>query len=403
MILIPRNSGRPGDVQSWNLDVQRQITKNLQVSVAYVGSKGTHLPALNIIPNQVNPAQLSLGSELTMDSSCLAAATCPNAIAAGVHLPYASFTGNLNQALRPFPQYGDFNQEDNSFTPDRTGNSTYHSMQAQVNKRFAQGLNFLVSYTVSKNITDADSQGPGVAGFMGANAWIGQNSYDRRAEKAVSELDTPQRLVVSFFYELPMGRGKRLLNTTGWANRVVGGWYVSGVLHYQSGIPTAVYSNCSGTAGDVLFAGCHFTGSARVNVIPGVTQRNGRDLNPFTTPFFNAAAFSAPDPLTFGNEPRTLGSARTFGDRGEDITIGKKTNIIGERMVIDFRAEFFNIFNRHILQQPGGPGGFGPQLGSPFVPANTGPNPQAFVQRIWRGYQQASGPRTIQFGLKIEY
>ncbi len=402
VLLVPRNSGRPGDIQSWNLDVQRQITKNLQVSVAYVGSKGTHLPALNIIPNQVNPAQLTLGSELTMDSSCLAAATCPNAIAAGVHLPYAGFTGPLNQALRPFPQYGDFNQEDNSFTPDRTGNSTYHAMQAQVNKRFAQGLNFLVSYTVSKNITDADSQGPGVAGFMGANAWIGQNSYDRRAEKAVSELDTPQRLVMSFFYELPMGRGKRVLNTNGWANRVVGGWYTSGVLHYQSGIPTAVYSPCSGTAGDVLFAGCHFTGSARVNVIPGVRQMNGRDLNPFTTPFFNPAAFSAPAPFTFGNEPRTLGSARTFGDRGEDITIGKKTNIIGERMVVDFRAEFFNIFNRHILQQPGGPGGFGPQLNTPYSPAYTTGCPGPFACGFG-SISSASGPRAIQFGLKIEY
>jgi hypothetical protein len=195
-----------------------------------------------------------------------------------------------------------------------------------------------------------------------------------------------------------------VLNTNGLANRVVGGWYTSGVLHYQSGIPTAVYSSCSGTAGDVLFAGCHFTGSARVNVIPGVTQRNGRDLNPFTTPFFNSAAFSAPDPLTFGNEPRTLGSARTFGDRGEDITFGKKTNIIGERMVIDFRAEFFNIFNRHILQQPGGPGGFGPQLNSPFTlpdPNNSGcPGPFACG---FGSISSASGPRTIQFGLKIEY
>jgi hypothetical protein len=137
-------------------------------------------------------------------------------------------------------------------------------------------------------------------------------------------------------------------------------------------------------------------------VISGVTQRNGRDLNPFTTPFFNSAAFSAPADFTFGNEPRTLGSARTFGDRGEDITFGKKTNIIGERMVIDLRAEFFNIFNRHILQQPGGPGGFGPQLGSPFVPAYTGPNPQAFASGFG-AVSQASGPRTIQFGLKIEY
>ena len=407
VLMVPRNSGRPADIQSWNLDVQRQITKNLQVSAAYVGSKGTHLPALNVIPNQVNPRFLSLGSDLAVDSSCLAGAPppapqCPTAIAAAVALPYSGFTGPINQILRPFPQYGDFNQEDNSFTPDRTGNSTYHAMQAQVNQRFAQGLSFLVSYTVSKNITDADSSGPGVQGFMGANAWIGQNSYDRRAEKAVSELDTPQSLVASFFYELPMGRGKPVLNSGGWANRIVGGWSVSGVLSYQSGLPTAVYAPCGGTAGDVLFAGCHFTGSARVNVISGVRQTNGGDLNPFTTPFFNASAFSAPAPFTFGDEPRTLASARTFGGRNENFTIGKKTNIVGERAVIDFRAEFFNIFNRHILQQPGGPGGFGPQLGTPFVAADTGPNPQAFASGFG-AITQASGPRTIQFGLKIEY
>ncbi len=404
VLMVPQNSGRPADIQSWNLDVQRQIAKNLEASIAYVGSKGTHLPALNIIPNQVNPTYLSVGSELTMNVSCLTAAppnNCPNAIAAGVKVPYAGFTGNINQALRPFPQYGDFNQEDDSFTPDRTGNSTFHSMQAQLNKRFAEGLSFLVSYTVSKNITDADSQGPGVQGFIGANAWIGQNSYDRRSEKSVSSLDTPQRLVASFFYELPMGRGKRLLNSGGVADRIVSGWSVSGILTYQSGLPTEVYSPCTGTAGAVLFAGCEFTGSARVNVIPGVKQSNGRDLSPLTTPFFNANAFAAPAPFTFGDESRTLASARAFGGRDEDITIGKKTKI-GERGVIDFRAEFFNIFNRHIYQQPGGPGGFATQLRSPFVPANTAGCQQAFACGFG-AITSATGPRAIQFGLKIEY
>lgn len=399
VLLVPRNSGRPADIQSWNLDVQRQIAQNLQVSVAYVGSKGTHLPALNIIPNQANPAYLSLGSELLMDSSCLSAGTCPNAAAAGVKLPYAGFSGPLNQALRPFPQYGDFNQEDNSFSPDRTGNSTYHAMQAQVNKRFAQGLNFLVSYSISKNITDADSAGPGVSGFIGTNSFIGQNSYDRKAEKAVSQLDTPQSLVASFFYELPMGRGKKFLNTSGWANRVIGGWSVSGILNYHSGLPTEVYSNCGGTAGDVLFAGCHFTGIARVNVIPGVKQTNPSDLNPFTTSFYNANAFSVPAPFTFGNEPRSLASARDFGGRDEDITIGKKTAILGEKAVLDFRAEFFNIFNRHILQAPGG---FATPLGTPFQAAGTAGCPGPFACGFG-AISNSSGPRTIQFGLKVSY
>lgn len=407
VILVPRNSGRPADIQTWNLDIQRQITTNLIVSVAYVGTKGTHLPALNIIPNQVNPSFLSLGSELRMNASCLANNTCPNAIAAGVKLPYATFTGNINQLLRPFPQYGDFNQEDNSFTPDRTGNSTYHAMQLGLEKRFAEGLSFLVSYTVSKNLTDADSAGPGVSGFIGTNSFIGQNSYNRGAEKAVSQLDTPQALVASFFYELPAGRGKRYLNQGGVVDRVAGGWYVAGVASYKSGTPTTVYGPCSDTsASKVLFAGCNFTGIARVNVLPGVSQTNkSSNFNTATTPFWNPNAFAVPAPFTFGNEPRSLSGARTFGGRNEDFTLGKKTRFFGENAVIDFRAEFFNIFNRHIYSAPSG---FSSPLGTPFLPVGAkdakgnvicaGPFACGFG-----AVTDSSGPRTIQFGLKIEY
>ena len=400
VILVPRNSGRPADIQSWNLDVQRQITKNLVVSVAYVGSKGSHLPALNIIPNQVNPAFLSLGSDLTKNATCLSNGTCPKAIAAGVKLPYPGFTGNINQLLRPFPQYGDFNQEDNSFTPDRTGNSTYHALQVGVEKRFAQGLSFLVSYTVSKNITDADSAGPGVSGFIGTNSFIGQNSYNRRAEKAVSQLDTPQSLVASFFYELPVGRGKRYLNEGGLVDRIAGGWYVSGVVSYKSGLPTTVYAPCGGTAGDVLFGGCHFTGIARVNVVPGVNETNkSSNFNTGTTPFWNPNAFTVPAPLTFGNEPRSLAHARTFGGRNEDFSLGKKTRLFGENANVDFKAEFFNVFNRHIYQAPSG---FATPLGNPFKPAGS-PGCSGPLACGFGAVTDASGPRTIQFGLRITY
>ena len=410
VIIVPANSGRPADIQSWNLDVQRQILKNLSVSVAYVGSKGSHLPALNWLPNQVNPKFLSLGPELLMNVSCLTGGTCPNAVAAGVTVPYAGFNGNINQALRPFPQYGNFNLEDNSFTPDRSGSSTYHAMQLQVNKRMAEGLSFLVSYTVSKNITDADSAGPGVSGFIGTNSFAGQNSYNRAAEKSVSELDTPQSLVASFFYELPVGRGKAVLNKGGVVDRVVGGWYFSGVGRYQSGLPTEVYQGCSGTAGDVLFAGCQNYGTnARVNVIPGVPQTNKAHFNFATTPFFNPAAFSLVNtagsgPLAFGNERRSLDGARAWGGRNEDFTIGKRTRLFGEKASIDFRAEFFNIFNRHIFQQPGGTGGFATTLNTPFQAAGSDPkNCPGPLACGFGAVTSTTGPRTIQFGLKIEY
>jgi hypothetical protein len=399
VILVPKNSGRAADTQSWNLDVQRQITANLVLSVAYVGAKGTHLPALNIIPNQVNPSFLALGSDITANVTCLTSGTCPTAIAAGVKLPYTGFTGNINQALRPFPQYGDFNQEDNSFTPDRSGNSTYNAMQLSLDKRFAEGLSFLVSYTISKNLTDADSSGPGVSGFTGTNEFIGQNSFDRKAEKAVSQLDTPQSLVMSFFYELPIGRGKKYLSGGGAMDRVVSGWSVSAILGYKSGNPTEVYGPCGGTAGDVLFAGCHFTGAARVNVVPGVRQTNkGSGFNPFRTPFWNPAAFAVAGPLTFGNEPRSLASARFNASKNEDFTLGKTTRIFGEKAIADFRAEFFNIFNRHIYI----PGVGNPQLNSPFIPAG-GPGCPGPFACGFGSISNASGPRTIQFGLNISY
>src|SRR5207245_695265 len=175
-----------------------------------------------------------------------------------------------------------------------------------------------------------------------------------------------QSLVVSFFYELPVGHGKRYLNLGGALDRIVGGWYVSAVGSYKSGTPTTVYGPCGGTAGDVLFAGCHFTGIARVNVVPGVSQTNkSSNFNTATTPFWNPNAFTVPANFTFGNEPRSLSGARTFGGRNEDFTLGKKTRLFGENAAIDFRAEFFNIFNRHIYQSPSG---FATPLGNPFIP-----------------------------------
>jgi hypothetical protein len=105
--------------------------------------------------------------------------------------------------------------------------------------------------------------------------------------------------------------------------------------------------------------------------------------------------------LTFGNEPRSLSAARGFGGRNEDFTLGKKTRLFGEKAVIDFRAEFFNIFNRHIYQANSG----GPQLNNPFIPLGA-PGCNQPGQHFACGFgalTSASGPRTIQFALKIQY
>lgn len=89
----------------------------------------------------------------------------------------------------------------------------------------------------------------------------------------------------------------------------------------------------------------------------------------------------------------------SFGGRNEDFTLGKKTRIFGERATVDFKAEFFSIFNRHIFQAPGG---FSTGLNTPFVPAG-GPGCQGPLACGFGAVTSASGPRTIQFGLKIAY
>ena len=409
VIVAPANTGRPADVQSWNLDVQRQITTNLMADVAYVGSKGTHLPAYNILTNQVNPEYLPLGNELGMNVSCLSDGSCPNSIAAGVKVPFTNFSNlwggsaTIAQALRPFPQYGNFNGEDQSFGPDKTGNSSYHSMQSRVTKRFSSGLSLLVAYTISKNITDADSMGPGISGFIGTGSYIGQNSYNRRAEKAVSELDTPQSLVASFFYELPMGHGKRFLGHAGVLDRVVGGWNVAGILNYSSGNPTQAYGPCSGTAAGVLFGGCNVAGDdGRLIVNPGVAQTNkSGNFQPSSTSFFNAAAFSVPSITQFGDAARSLDHARGWGGENEDFVLEKSTRLIGETTRIKFRAEFFNLFNRHIYQAAGGES-WATTIQSPFQAAGT-PGCSGAFSCGFGAVSSASGPRTIQLGLKIEY
>jgi hypothetical protein len=136
-----------------------------------------------------------------------------------------------------------------------------------------------------------------------------------------------------------------------------------------------------------------------VNIVPGVNQTNKSNFNPFTTPFWNPAAFTAADPLTFGDEARSLASARGFTSKDEDFTLGKKTRLFGERATIDFRASFFNIFNRHVFGVGNG------NINSPFIPLGA-PGCDGAGQHFACGFGALTGtqpPRSIQFALKLQY
>ena len=142
----------------------------------------------------------------------------------------------LGQALRPTPQYGEesaSNGIQNRRLYEGTGLSTYHALQAKLEKRFSKGLSFLVAYTWSKTLTDAESQFSEFSGFTA-------DPYNRKAEKSYSLNDYPHNLVVNWLYELPFGPGKKFATAGGAVGKIVGGWKIGGIQQYQSGGPNAI-------------------------------------------------------------------------------------------------------------------------------------------------------------------
>jgi hypothetical protein len=330
-----RQQGQAPYYQNWNVNLEREISPNLLISAAYVGTKGTRLPTGLYNPNQVNSKYLSLGNLLGADISSPQAQA---AIAAGTipPVPYPGFTGTVAQSLRQFPQYAGVN-----VTNDLSGNSTYNALQIKVEKRYSQGLQFLVSYTGSKTIDDAGSL---LGGFYGSS---GRDQFNRKIEKSLSVNDIPQNLVVSYTYELPFGPGKKYVSHGGAVGRVTGGWKVSGVSRYFSGTPIGMVVN------DTLNL---FNEQNNPNRVPGVKPRSNISLSNFDVlggqdSYVNLAAFSDPASFTFGNAPRTLGDLRQPAFYNEDFGIMKRTDI-NERVNIEFRAEAFNLFNRVVFSLP---------------------------------------------------
>ncbi len=322
--MIGRNDGRPPYFQNWSLGVQREVIASLLVEASYVGVKGTRLGTALIRPNELDPRFLSLGSLLTNQVTSAAAQ------AQGIPLPYPGFTGSVQQALRPYPQYLDITNNSNP-----NGNSTYHALQAKVEKRLSAGLTGVFSYAWSRSISDNNVQAGGGPG--------GQTFYNRRLEKAVSDTDVPQAIAVSFLYELPFGPGRHFLNRGGVIGKVASGWTVTGIHQYYAGTPIVL------TANNTLPL---FNSTLRPNAIPGVPRRlESGGFDPAVDRWINPAAFAAPAPFTFGTSARSFTDLRAPWNLNESYAAIKRTPLT-ERITLTFRAEFFNVFNRVVFGGP---------------------------------------------------
>ena len=129
------------------------------------------------------------------------------------------------QALRPYPQYaGIFNNF------DMNGSSLYHAMQIQVEKRYTNGLSFLVSYNLSRMMSNTNS---GFTSFVSDSL----NKDNQKAEWSIDNNDSTHSANIAATYELPFGKGRPYMNRGGVANFVLGGWQISPLLTYASGTP----------------------------------------------------------------------------------------------------------------------------------------------------------------------
>jgi hypothetical protein len=356
----------------YSLDFQRELPYNFAFSVGYVGHRATRLHSNFERLNAVPFAALRLGAELL--NRPLSDVNDPErnfAASVGVPLPannnavFTGFNGTVGQALRRFPQYGLINNQLES-----QGQSWYNSMQVKLDRRFSNGIQFGASYTFAKLITDAAEDLLGTSPI----GTLLQNPYDRESLRTVSPNSIPHVFVANYILELPFGKGRRFLNEGGVVDKVFGGWQLSGIHRYQSGLPLVIRV----TRQDAFGPG---TTGFNTDIRPILTGQPILTDDPRTggrVRIINPAAFVAPPSFTngapsqrlpngnvnpdyiafysdpnrfFGNAPPVIDQARDLPFLSENMSLLKKIRF-GEVTAIELGLEAFNVFNRHRLAQP---------------------------------------------------
>ncbi len=359
---MARDSNRLPYVQNYNLGIQYQLPASTVLDVSYIGNKGTRLRAPGLADlNQLPVSALALGDRLIEPLSRNVGL---------VPLPYAGFNGNVNQALRRFPQYTGVDQ----FWPGSNfGTSTYNSLQVLATRHFSKGLGVMAAYTWSKTIGLTDQPGPD----GGESA---QDVFNRELERAVLGFHIPHFFKLTWSYDLPFGPGK-FLNVSGVKGKILGGWTFTGIHNYSSG--TTLSIGGSGPRADVIFSSV-----IRPDALPGVDKviyQGGPVQFGTGTQYLNPDAWALV-PRTGNNIPSRLGTAapiepniRGFHRFGEDFGIIKRFAFT-EVHAVELRADMLNVFNR------AGRGNPVTDRSNPLFGKFTGP------QR---------GPRNIQVGLRF--
>ena len=346
-----------------NLTVQYQLTPTMSVQAAYVTSLARHLEAF---PNYNNPTSIAPAS--TPEST-----------------------------LVPFPDFGY-----NSSYAATGAMSAYHSLQTKIEKQFGNGLNFLLTYTFAKTMTDAGDllNGGSVAGFRAPNVPGLGMSFDY----GLANFDVRNVVHFSGGYELPFGKGRKYMSgASGLVNQLVGGWGLVWSTTLQDGQPISI--GCPSTTASNLGCGALYTGQA-------LKLGLHTDANGLLSWFGNPGAFVQPCVLGTGGVPTNqptgcvplTGSAALGGITQVpgpgfhrlDLSFFKEFPI-NERFRLQFRTEIFNIFNH--------PNFNAPNFGGNGVVAisNSGNYNSSTFGEIGSTRDAPYDPRQIQFALKLYY
>jgi len=337
--LTPKN-------QQWNANIQRNITSNLLVEAAYIGSRGMHIWN-NFTRNATLPQHLALGNQLNE--------LVPNPFFGRIRTgPMSAQNVRRGSLLVPYPQYGGVSQ-----TRGSVGDSVYHGFTLRAERAFANGLLFQASFTGAKLIDNVNER------FVGGANYI--NPYNLNLSRSISAADISKRFVANYVYELPFGRGKKFLSRGigGW---ILGNWQSSGIISAQTGTPISIGAACSfpGVGG----YGCYANRSKDGNLASGQSMDK----------WFDTTAYTSPVAYSFGNGSRTEPNLRNPGTFSFDSVISR-WQPIRERMRLQFRAEMYNMFNH-------------PNLGAPAA----GITSSTFGQITAK-----NGNRTIVLALRLEY
>jgi hypothetical protein len=368
--------------QQWSLSVDHRLSPGFTVSLAYVGTRGKRLFSNNYPVNVLDPNYLSLGNALNDEFQS------GDTSLHGVPVPYdgwieqmqnGSCAPSLAQALLPYPQYCGTLVALN----ENHGTTTYHSLQAKVEKRFTSGTFLLVSYTLSRTWTSAsDATQKSAETWNGAGGLI--SPYEQDRNWALSADDVTHVLSAALVWDIPVGKGKKFVDKGGAANALLGGWTLSTIFRYSSGLPLyfrSSYCNVPGQFG----AGCipSSTGS--------IFAQDLGSYDPNKGPLFNVNAFESANDFNFywGNGPR-ITDYRSFSYKNQDLSLYKNTKLFKD-INLQLRIEAFNIWNWHNFTYSG-------DVGS-SQPFNTDIASPDFG--LWSG--NVTPPRVIQLAARLEF